>query len=214
MDGALVWLRRAAVSRPARTTKGGEVLRKVDGSGSVSFAGVRLPGWQPLPCPDRRCSSRGRHRPNHARRRGAANPQSSARQKQGVRSAGKPHRTTTEGSRCRIGTGADSRHGYRVLTDVSGHRADMSRDILPRSARSAVGLVVPARVQAQLTDQLAVLGEHSHPKRSLSTSPTAFWTVLAGTRLLGRALARRAVAFNRVAANAPSALASTPLALR
>ncbi|MGH2577576.1 MAG: integrase core domain-containing protein, partial [Actinomycetota bacterium] len=31
--------RRAAVSRPARPTKGGEVLRKVDGSGSVSFAG-------------------------------------------------------------------------------------------------------------------------------------------------------------------------------
>jgi transposase InsO family protein len=31
--------RRAAVSRPARPTTGGEVLRKVDGSGSVSFAG-------------------------------------------------------------------------------------------------------------------------------------------------------------------------------
>src|SRR6266704_3908583 len=31
--------------------------------------------------------------------------------------------TTTEGSRCRIGAGADSGHGYRVLTDVSGHRA-------------------------------------------------------------------------------------------
>jgi len=31
--------RRAAVFRPARPTTGGEVLRKVDGSGSVSFAG-------------------------------------------------------------------------------------------------------------------------------------------------------------------------------
>ena len=31
--------RRAAPSRPARPTTGGEVLRKVDGSGSVSFAG-------------------------------------------------------------------------------------------------------------------------------------------------------------------------------
>ncbi len=31
--------RRAAASRPARATKGGEVVRKVDGSGSVSFAG-------------------------------------------------------------------------------------------------------------------------------------------------------------------------------
>lgn len=31
--------RRAAASRPARPTKGGEVLRKVDSSGSVSFAG-------------------------------------------------------------------------------------------------------------------------------------------------------------------------------
>jgi transposase InsO family protein len=31
--------RRARFSRPARPTKGGEVLRKVDGSGSVSFAG-------------------------------------------------------------------------------------------------------------------------------------------------------------------------------
>jgi transposase InsO family protein len=31
--------RRAAVPRPARPTTGGEVLRKVDGSGSVSFAG-------------------------------------------------------------------------------------------------------------------------------------------------------------------------------
>ena len=31
--------RRPAVSRPARPTKGGEVLRRVDGSGSVSFAG-------------------------------------------------------------------------------------------------------------------------------------------------------------------------------
>jgi transposase InsO family protein len=31
--------RRSAVSRPTRPTKGGEVLRKVDGSGSVSFAG-------------------------------------------------------------------------------------------------------------------------------------------------------------------------------
>ena len=29
---------RVAVSRPARATKGGEVWRKVDGSGSVSFA--------------------------------------------------------------------------------------------------------------------------------------------------------------------------------
>ncbi|MGQ0670243.1 MAG: Mu transposase domain-containing protein [Actinomycetota bacterium] len=33
------WTRRVAASRPARPTTGGEVLRKVDGSGSVSFAG-------------------------------------------------------------------------------------------------------------------------------------------------------------------------------
>jgi hypothetical protein len=44
--------------------------------------------------------------------------------------------------------------------DVSGHRADMSRDIVPRSARSAVGLVVAARVQGQLTEQLSVLADH------------------------------------------------------
>jgi hypothetical protein len=41
--------------------------------------------------------------------------------------------------------------------DVSGHRADMSRDIVPRSARCAVGLVVATRVQNQLTEQLSVL---------------------------------------------------------
>jgi hypothetical protein len=32
--------RRARASRPARPTTGGEVLRKVDPSGSVSFAGT------------------------------------------------------------------------------------------------------------------------------------------------------------------------------
>ncbi|MGH2661190.1 MAG: hypothetical protein ACRDHS_16450 [Actinomycetota bacterium] len=35
--------RRAAVSRPVRPTKGGEVLRRVDSSGSVSFAGCGYP---------------------------------------------------------------------------------------------------------------------------------------------------------------------------
>ncbi len=40
----------------------------------------------------------------------------------------------------------------------------MSRDIVPRSARSAVGLVVAARVQDQLPEQFAVFGEHPHPK--------------------------------------------------
>ena len=48
----------------------------------------------------------------------------------------------------------------RAQCDVSGHRADMSRDIVPRSARSAVRLVVATRVQDQLTEQLSVFGDH------------------------------------------------------
>ena len=44
--------------------------------------------------------------------------------------------------------------------DVSRHRADMSRDIVPRSPRSVLGLVVATRVQDQLAEQLTVLGDH------------------------------------------------------
>ena len=80
--------------------------------------GVRLPGGQLLLWPDRRGPPGGRHRADHSGRRAAANAPSSTRQEQGVRGAGEPNGTTTEGSRCRIGAGADSGHGYRVLTLV------------------------------------------------------------------------------------------------
>jgi hypothetical protein len=92
------------VARQGRRERLGELRR------------VRLPGRQPLPWPDCGRSSRGRHRPGHAGRQGAANPPSSPRQDQGVRSLGHTERKAPEGSECRIGTGPTSRQGYRVLT--------------------------------------------------------------------------------------------------
>jgi transposase InsO family protein len=77
---------------------------------------LRLPGGQPLPRPDRGRSPRRGHGADHARRRTTADSSSSTRKDQGVRCSGHPERTTPEGSRCRIATGAKWGHGYRDLT--------------------------------------------------------------------------------------------------
>jgi len=110
--------RRAAASRPARPTIGEQVLRKVDPSGSVSFAGtsyrvgnrsvghvvgVRLVADTVQITQDGTLLRTHRARHDKSKEFGAlANP------------SGRPR----EHSRCRIATGAIPRHGYRDSTSV------------------------------------------------------------------------------------------------
>jgi hypothetical protein len=46
--------------------------------------------------------------------------------------------------------------------DVSRHRSNLSRDMLPRSARSGQALVVVARIEDEFPQQLAVLAHHAN----------------------------------------------------
>ncbi len=154
-----------------------------------------------------------------AGRRGASSPPSSARQDQGVRSAGQPDRTTTEGSRCRIGAEADPRHGYRDLTARSARESFSDR-------RRARGLDEPASekypVKARAGENrigpfpCELVGEPPwSPARMSWPSSVTLSSARAGVRL-GRLLGRLDVRQARHAAlgvaQQPFASASSPSA--
>jgi len=128
-------LRQPAAKRRAKPPPGPSVLRLVDTTGSISFAGRGYRVGKSPSRPPRRGRDRRRPGPDLPQRRAAQDASDPPRPDQGTRRLRHPTRTTKPTPACQPGTGARTSYGYRVLTALRHKSSERAR--IPELTRSA-----------------------------------------------------------------------------